>query len=121
MKNLIKKLISSLTALSLVLCLAVSNISFANADTALCTKADEWTALFDRRNQSQTWLGADGIYSVAIDGNDAYGSATANTKTFFIFSDSLMGTSDANGNVTWAPGQPSQTSAVLTGNTVKFG
>ena len=82
-----------------------------------CTTADEWTALFDRREQKRTWLGADGIYSVALNGNDAFGSARGDTKTFFIFSDSLMGTSDAEGVVTWAPGQPSQTSAILTGKT----
>ncbi len=81
-----------------------------------CTTANEWTALFDRKGESRTWLGADGIYSVALDGNDAFGSAGKDTKTFFIFSDSLMGTADDKGNVTWAPGQPSQTSAVLTGS-----
>ena len=50
------------------------------------TEANEWTALFDRRSQSErTWLGADGIYSVALDGNDKMGSATDQTNTFFIF------------------------------------
>ncbi len=59
------------------------------------TEAPEWTALFDRRNQSEkTWLGADGIYSVALDGNDRMGSATDKTNTFFIFSDTLIGTSN---------------------------
>lgn len=83
----------------------------------VCTTADEWTALFDRRGQENTWLGADGIFSAALDGSDAYGSAKRSTKTFFIFSDSLMGSADGEGNVYWAPGQPSQTSAVLSGNT----
>ncbi len=88
-----------------------------SAASPVCIPAEEWTALFDRRGQTETWLGGDGIYSVALDGNDALGSATEGTKTFFIFSDSLMGSADAEGNVYWAPGQPSQTSAVLTGNT----
>ena len=121
MKRL-KKLCSALlcAALLFTACPVTSPVMTAVAEgnypTLAGTPADEWTALFDRRSETATWLGADGIYSVALSGNDAIGSATKDTKTFFIFSDSLMGTSDADGNVTWAPGQPSQTSAVLTGN-----
>ena len=115
-----KRILSLVSALA-VLCTALSLPVYAakedNKVKLTCTTADDWMALFDRRNEKRTWLGADGIYSVAIDGNDAFGSATKKTKTFFIFSDSLMGTADADGTVTWAPGQPSQTSAVLTGNT----
>ena len=48
----------------------------------ICIKADEWTALFDRRNEERTWLGGDGIYAVAMDGKDSYGSADENTKSF---------------------------------------
>lgn len=86
------------------------------ADKPICIKADEWTALFDRRSCERTWLGGDGIYAVDINGNDSYASADENTKSFFIFSDTLMGSADENGNVYFAPGQPSQTSAVLKGN-----
>ncbi len=118
MAKLSKRITSLLTSAALIACGIPAFSANVNAEVgALCTTADDWTALFDRRGQSNTWLGADGIYSVAIDGNDAYGSANESTKTFFIFSDSLMGTADENGHVTWAPGQPSQTSAVLTGNT----
>jgi len=109
-------LVSALTLAFLAAPLPVSAQKEEKTVKLTCTTADEWSALFDRRNEKRTWLGADGIYSVAIDGNDAFGSATKSTKTFFIFSDSLMGTADEDGNVTWAPGQPSQTSAVLTGN-----
>lgn len=105
-------------ALTFIICVFpfASLKATAESSIPLCTTADDWTALFDRRGASRTWLGADGIYSAAIDGNDAYGSATENTSTFFIFSDTLMGNSDANGNVTWNAGMPSQTSAILTGN-----
>ena len=82
------------------------------------TEAEEWTALFDRRGQNtRTWLGADGIYSVALDGNDAMGSATDSTNTFFIFSDTLMGTSDENGQRIIKDAMPAQSSALLKGNT----
>ncbi len=120
MAKLSQKFVSLSAAMAFLACMlpaAAVGVQADEADTTpICTTADEWTALFDRRSQTETWLGGDGIYSVALNGNDAYGSATGDTKTFFIFSDSLMGTSDAEGNVTWAPGQPSQTSAVLTGN-----
>ncbi len=83
------------------------------------TKADEWTALFERLNCSEiTWLAADGIFGMALDGNDAFGSATEQTSTFFIFSDTLVGRSDENG--ARIPGtdyyMPSHTAAVLQGN-----
>ncbi len=50
-----------------------------------------WTALFDRH---EIWLGADGIFSIPLDGNDALASATKKTKTLFVFSDSFVGTAD---------------------------
>lgn len=117
MKRRFRRITSLSTAMALLTCIFPAGCSVEPVDPGpLCTTADEWTALFDRRSQTETWLGADGIYSVALDGNDAYGSATADTRTFFIFSDSLMGSSDETGYVYWAPGQPSQTSALLTGN-----
>ena len=51
--------------------------------------APEWTALFIR---SQGWLGADGIYSIPLNGNDA--GASGDT-VLFVFSDTMYGdTSD---------------------------
>ena len=53
--------------------------------------ADEWSRLFERYDVTETaWIGADGVYSFALDGNDAFASATDCTKTFFIFSDTLF-------------------------------
>ena len=51
-------------------------------------EATEWTRLFDRR---QGWIGSDGIFSFNLNGKDTIGSADENTKTFFIFSDTLVG------------------------------
>ena len=60
--------------------------------------ADDWPGLFKRYGLTQTaWIGADGIYSFALDGNDAFASATECTKTFFIFSDTLFGTASRDG------------------------
>ena len=117
MKRLLR-FISFTASLVLLLSLTFTAVNAAKEETIelTATTADEWTALFDRKNVEKSWLGGDGIYAVSLDGNDAFGSATKDSKTFFIFSNSLMGTSDAEGNVTWAPGQPSQTSALLTGN-----
>ncbi|GAA5028114.1 discoidin domain-containing protein [Actinopolymorpha pittospori] len=55
------------------------------------TRADEWTQLFDRRSG---WLGADGIFSVPLDGRDGIGDAASSSRTMFIFSDTRVGTAD---------------------------
>ncbi len=47
--------------------------------------APEWSALFDR---TSGWTGADGIYSIPLDGDERPGSATS---TFFTFSDTFIG------------------------------
>lgn len=118
MKQIIK-LASLFTALCIVFSLVSLTSPVSAAEVKLtATKADEWTDLFYRTSQSErTWLGADGIYSVSLDGNDAFASANGNTNTFFIFSDTLMGTSDANGKHTGQWGMPSHTSALLSGST----
>ena len=53
--------------------------------------AEKFTQLL---NQSEGWLGADGIYSIPLDGNDHWGSAGKKTKTLFVFSDTMLGTAD---------------------------
>ena len=47
--------------------------------------APEWTSLFVRNSG---WFGADGIYSIPLNGNDKPGN---HTKTLFIFSDTMIG------------------------------
>lgn len=47
--------------------------------------APEWTALFTR---SRGWFGADGIYSIPLNGNDARASGDT---VLFVFSDTMFG------------------------------
>ena len=48
-------------------------------------QAPEWTSLFERNSG---WFGADGIYSIPLNGNDKPGN---HTKTMFVFSDTMIG------------------------------
>ena len=55
------------------------------------SNAEKFTQLL---NWSEGWLGADGIYSIPLDGNDRWGSADKKTSTLFVFSDTMLGTAD---------------------------
>ena len=78
--------------------------------------ADEWSRLFRRYDVTETaWIGADGIYSFALDGNDAFAGATDCTKTFFIFSDTLFGTASKDGRQAVRKAMPNHTCAILEG------
>ncbi|HEY3561421.1 MAG TPA: discoidin domain-containing protein [Kribbella sp.] len=77
------------------------------------TRADEWTQLFDRRSG---WIGADGIYSVPLDGRDGLGSATPGSRTAFIFSDTRIGTVDPSSLTYNQTGFINNSSAVLVGD-----
>jgi hypothetical protein len=74
--------------------------------------APEWTAPFVR---TSGWTGADGVYAFALDGNDALGSATASTRTFFTFSDTFVGDVDASGKRV-DTAMVNNTNAILAGN-----
>ena len=110
MKEKMRKLLKKQTALLLAFLLAALCCSgmlpaFATDEEFSCRSADEWNALFDRRNQRvDGWLAADGIYSIP----------TENDKTVLIFSDTLIGRSDVNGKTTGAK-MPNHTAAVLRG------
>ena len=80
-----------------------------------CTPADDWTALFDRKG-TKGWLAADGIYSVALNGNDALSSADSSTKTLFIFSDTILGQANSDGRITRTYGMANHTAAMLVGD-----
>jgi len=60
-----------------------------NTDTAslkfTVEKAPKWTSLFERNSG---WFGADGIYSIPLNGNDSPGN---HTKTLLVFSDTMIG------------------------------
>ncbi len=109
------KIISLLLILSVLFCF---NTISVKAETVLTAqKAEEWNNLFDRTSKaSPTWLGADGIYTANLSGDDSFGSAENNDKTVFFFSDTLMGASDSDGKVVHSWAMPSHTSAVLEGN-----
>jgi len=55
------------------------------------SNAERFTRMFDRQ---EIWLGADGIYSIPLDGNDNWGSANKESGTLFVFSDTMVGTAD---------------------------
>ena len=55
------------------------------------SNAERFTNMFDRSNG---WLGADGIYSIPLDGNDNWGNAGKENATLFVFSDTMLGTAD---------------------------
>ena len=55
------------------------------------SNAERFTQMLDR---SEGWLGADGIYSIPLNGNDHWGSADKESATFFVFSDTMLGTAD---------------------------
>jgi hypothetical protein len=91
--------------------------SIHTAPAVQVEKADEWSRLFERYGLTETaWIGADGIYSFALDGNDAFASATESTKTFFIFSDTLFGIASEDGKTAVREAMPNHTSAILEGH-----
>lgn len=109
------KFISAFLILSVLISLCTVSGKAATQLTA--TKAEEYNELFDRTSKSSpTWLGADGIYTANLNGDDSFGSADGSTKTVFFFSDTLMGASDSDGKVVHSWAMPSHTSAVLTGD-----
>jgi hypothetical protein len=65
----------------------LSEVRITLGEGLLAEPAPEWTALF---SSYEGWTGADGIYSVALNGYDAPGKA-AETKTLFWFSDTFIG------------------------------
>ena len=76
-------------------------------------RAPEWTALFDR---NVGWTGADGIFSIPVNGVEAPGSAEQ-TKTVFLFNDTAIGRVRPDG--TREPGSTlvNNTAALLDGGT----
>ena len=69
---------------------AVTTPTRAQSFTA--TPAPEWSALFDR---TDGWTGADGIYSIPLNGIETPPD-TNRTTTLFVFSDTFVGQVDEN-------------------------
>ncbi|WBB61833.1 DUF4185 domain-containing protein [Streptomyces sp. WMMC500] len=83
---------------------------------AAASPADDWTHLFDRAGRSDTWLGADGIYSTPLNEAQSFGGADAASRTFFVFSDTILGSAEPSGALGNSAYQ-NHSSAVLTGDT----
>ncbi len=58
------------------------------------SKAEDWTALFNRR---QGWTGADGIFAIPLNGYEGPDHAAGN-KNLFVFSDTFIGQVDSQTN-----------------------
>ncbi len=91
----------------------LSEVSVFMGEGWYCESESDYTALL---SNYEGWAGADGIYTVNLDGKDAvYGEEAKDAKTFFVFSDTIL--SDVNpvtglrSNVTMV----NNTSALLTG------
>lgn len=78
------------------------------------TEDDAWTSIFKR---TKGWFGADGIFSIPMDGVDTIGAAKDQT-TFFVFSDSLIG--EVVDNKAINPVMPHNTVAYMKGNVPGF-
>ena len=90
-------------------------MKFNDESSISCIAEGNWTEFFNRTGTTKGWLCADGIYSVALNGNDAVSSADSETKTLFIFSDTLIGSSDNVGKIT-SSAMVNHSVAVLEGN-----
>ncbi len=78
---------------SSVLILSFQQCSASTTKPLKVEKADDWTELFNRMEPG--WMGADGIYSLPLNGRDSkVSSATDETITFFTFCDSFLGSVD---------------------------
>lgn len=111
------KLLSGILIPALTLpCFSLSVSATPSTPVLSCSPADDWTALFDRAGTKDGWLAADGIYSVALNGNDQLSSAGDATKTMFFFSDTILGTADSSGRISRYNGMANHTAAVLEGN-----
>lgn len=62
--------------------------SILQAQSFHTESAPEWDALFDR---DSGWTGADGIYSIPLNGNDGLATAGPSSHTLFLFSDTAIG------------------------------
>lgn len=78
-----------------------------------CDEVPDYTALFSRY---EGWAGADGIYTVNLDGKDYdYDSDASEEKTFFIFSDTIVSDVDPVTKIRGDFCMPNNTSALLVG------
>ncbi len=78
-----------------------------------CDEVPDYTALLSNYNG---WTGADGIYTVNLDGKDYdHERDLADKKTFFVFSDTIVSVVDPITKIRKEVSMPNNTSALLTG------
>ena len=81
------------------------------------SNAERFTKMLDR---SEIWLGADGIYSIPLNGNDNWGSANKESGTLFVFSDSMVGTADPETKRFRDANMVNHSTAILRDDTIQF-
>ena len=93
--------------------IGLSEVRFEIGEGWYADDANDWTALLSNYNG---WSGADGIYTVNLDGKD-YDSDRdpADKSTFFVFSDSIISTVNPATDIRSGVYMPNNTSAILTG------
>ncbi len=69
----------------------LSEVRFYAGEGIASEPAREWTGLM---SNYVGWLGADGIFSIPLNGVDSVGSAADTSKTMFIFSDTYIGSAN---------------------------
>lgn len=106
-----RRKLSSRLAAAVAICTSVLVGASAVAQPFTVERAADWTDLFDRHSG---WTGADGIYSIPLDGREDFrGQPTR--RTAFVFSDTFIGTVDEN-NRRHDTTMVNNTMALLTGS-----
>ncbi len=94
----------------------LSEISAFLGEGWYCDEAPDYTALFSRY---EGWSGADGIYSVNLDGQDYnYERDKTEQNTFFVFSDTIVSLVDSKTDLRSDVSMQNNTSALLKGGTL---
>ena len=78
---------TSHTILAVVMSIG-TGIAATSAADLVAEPAPEWTALFDRE---QDWTGADGIFSIPLNGREDGGAHGPDSRTLLLFSDTAIG------------------------------
>ncbi len=69
-------------------CYGLSELRFYSGAGLAAEPAPEWSGLFSR---FEGWTGADGIFSIPVDGYDQPGGLKEQSRTLFLFSDTYAG------------------------------
>ena len=91
----------------------LSEVSLFLGEGWYCDEVPDYTALL---SQYEGWTGADGIYTVNLDGQDYnYGRDKSEQKTFFLFSDTIISSVDPITDLRSGVSMVNNTSAILNG------